>query len=215
MRLAALAEQSGPDRPQVAVVCGQPGLGKTAFAVHAAHALVPLFPDGRFYLDLRGMDQQPTPPRDALARLLRALGATDVPAGTDERSGLLRSLLRDRRVLLLLDNAADENQVRPLLPGEGASLTLVTSRHALAGLEAVHRTELALLRREEAIELLTRIVGPHRVTQEAQARATSPNSAATSPWPSASPDNASPPAPPSASANSPPSLPNRAVASTP
>ncbi|MEW2135542.1 tetratricopeptide repeat protein [Streptomyces sp. NPDC005409] len=168
-RLAALAEQPGPDRPQVAVVCGQPGLGKTAFAVHAAHTLVPLFPDGQFYLDLRGMDQQPTPPRDALARLLRALGATDVPAGTDDRSGLLRSLLRDRRVLLLLDNAADENQVRPLLPGEGASLTLVTSRHALAGLEAVHRTELALLRREEAVELLTRIIGPHRVTQEAQA----------------------------------------------
>ncbi|WP_329390287.1 aspartyl/asparaginyl beta-hydroxylase domain-containing protein [Streptomyces sp. NBC_01351] len=153
----------------MAVVCGQPGLGKTAFAVHAAHALAPHFPDGQFHLDLRGMDLQPTPPRDALARLLRALGATDVPAGTDDRSGLLRSLLRDRRVLLVLDNAADEDQVRPLLPGEGASLTLVTSRHALAGLEAVHRTELGLLRREEAVELLTRIIGLHRVTQEAQA----------------------------------------------
>lgn len=168
-RLAALAEQSDPDRPPVAVVCGQPGLGKTAFAVHAAHTLAPHFPDGQFHLDLRGMDPQPTPPRDALARLLRALGATDVPADTDDRSGLLRSLLRDRRVLLLLDNAADEDQVRPLLPGEGASLTLVTSRYALAGLEAVHRTELALLRREEAVELLTRIIGPHRITQEAQA----------------------------------------------
>ncbi|WP_407835230.1 tetratricopeptide repeat protein [Streptomyces sp. DSM 116496] len=170
-RLAALAEQSDPDRdrPPVAVVCGQPGLGKTAFAVHAAHTLAPHFPDGQFHLDLRGMDLHPTPPRDALARLLRALGSTDVPADTDDRSGLLRSLLRDRRVLLLLDNAADEDQVRPLLPGEGASLTLVTSRHALAGLEAVHRTELALLRREEAVELLTRIIGPHRVTQEAQA----------------------------------------------
>ncbi|MFE4263753.1 ATP-binding protein [Streptomyces sp. NPDC056883] len=168
-RLAALAERSDPDRPPVAVVCGQPGLGKTAFAVHAAHTLAPHFPDGQFHLDLRGMDLQPTSPRDALARLLRALGATDVPADTDDRSGLLRSLVRDRRVLLLLDNAADEDQVRPLLPGEGSSLTLVTSRHALAGLEAVHRTELALLRREEAVELLTRIIGPHRVAHEAQA----------------------------------------------
>ncbi|MGV9339672.1 ATP-binding protein [Streptomyces sp. NPDC003688] len=170
-RLLALAGEPDPARPPVALICGQPGLGKTALAVHTAHTLAARFPDGRFAVDLRGMDPRPTRPRDALARLLRALGVADsaVPTGTDDRSGLLRSVLHDRRVLLLLDNAADEDQVRPLLPGTGASLTLVTSRHTLAGLEAVHRTELGLLRREEAVELLTRIIGPERVERESQA----------------------------------------------
>ncbi|PWI12767.1 hypothetical protein DI272_00290 [Streptomyces sp. Act143] len=170
-RLRELAVDLDPAHPPVAVICGQPGLGKTAFAVHAAHALTPHFPDGQFAVDLRGMDARPTQPRDALARLLRALGMAEgtIPTDTEDRCGLLRSALRDRRVLLLLDNAADEEQVRPLLPAQGPSLTLVTSRHALAGLEAVHRTELALLRREEAVELLTRIVGPERVHRESQA----------------------------------------------
>ncbi|MGW0552399.1 helix-turn-helix domain-containing protein [Streptomyces altiplanensis] len=169
--LLTLAEDLDPAHPPVAVICGQPGLGKTAFAVHAAHTLAPYFPDGQFAVDLRGMDPRPTLPRDALARLLRALGVAEsaVPAATDDRSGMLRAVLRDRRALLLLDNAADEEQVRPLLPGHGPSLTLVTSRHALAGLESVHRTQLALLRREEAVELLTRIIGPERVRQESQA----------------------------------------------
>ncbi|WP_307787146.1 ATP-binding protein [Streptomyces musisoli] len=170
-RLADLAEHIGPARAAVSVVAGQPGLGKTAFAVHAGHLLAPRFPDGRYALDLHGMDPEPTTPRDALARLLRATGVADaaIPADTDDRSGLWRSLVRDRRVLLLLDNAVDESQVRPLLPGDGPSLTIITSRNALAGLEAVHRTDLALLRREEAVELLTRIVGPERVQAEAQA----------------------------------------------
>ncbi|MFD3565882.1 ATP-binding protein [Streptomyces sp. NPDC058667] len=170
-RLRTLAERLDPAHPPVAVISGQPGLGKTAFAVHAAHALAPHFPDGQFAVDLRGMDPRPTPPRDACARLLQALGvaAGAVPAGTDDRCGLLRSVLRDRRALILLDNAADEAQVRPLLPGHGPSLTLVTSRNSLAGLESVHRADLALLRREEAVELLGRIIGPERVREEAQA----------------------------------------------
>ncbi|MCQ9129827.1 ATP-binding protein [Streptomyces hilarionis] len=170
-RLLELARQAGPDPAAVTVVTGQPGLGKTAFAVHAAHRLAPHFPDGRFALDLHGMDPEPTTPRDALARLLSAVGVADaaIPPGADDRAGLWRSLARERRLLLLLDNAADESQVAPLLPGTGPSLTIVTSRHALAGLESVHRTDLALLRREEAVELLTRIVGPDRVRAEAQA----------------------------------------------
>ncbi|GGP96490.1 ATP-binding protein [Streptomyces roseolilacinus] len=169
--LLDLVEHADPARPVVTVVAGQPGLGKTTFAVHAAHRLAPHFPDGQFALDLHGMDPEPVTPRDALARLLRALGVADaaIPAGTDDRSGLWRSLIRDRRVLLLLDNAADESQVRPLLPGTGPALTIVTSRHTLAGLESVHRTDLTLLRREEAVELLTRIIGPERVRAEAQA----------------------------------------------
>ncbi len=169
--LLELAQDTGSDRPGVSVVTGQPGLGKTAFAVHAAHRLAPHFPDGQFALDLHGMDPEPTTPRDALARLLGALGIADaaIPAGTDDRAGLWRSMTGDRRMLLLLDNAVDESQVGPLLPGAGPALTIVTSRHSLAGLESVHRTDLALLRREEAVELLTRIIGPERVRAEAQA----------------------------------------------
>ncbi|MCV2462573.1 helix-turn-helix transcriptional regulator [Streptomyces sp. ICN988] len=170
-RLLDLARDPDPDRPSVTVVAGQPGLGKSAFAVHAAHLLAPHFSDGQFALDLHGMDPEPISPRDALARLLRAMGVAEaaIPADTDDRTGLWRSLTAGRRLLLLLDNAADEDQVRPLLPGTGPSLTIITSRHALAGLEAVHRTHLALLRREEAVELLTRIIGADRVRAEAQA----------------------------------------------
>ncbi|MFF5494429.1 ATP-binding protein [Streptomyces aquilus] len=160
-----------PKVSTVSLITGQPGLGKTAFAVHAAHRLAKYFPDGQFALDLRGMDAEPTPPRDALARLLAASGITDaaLPNSLDERAALWRSLLSDRRVLLLLDNAVDEDQVLPLLPGTGPSLTLVTSRNSLAGLESVDRIDLELLRREEAVELLTRILGPERVQAEAQA----------------------------------------------
>ncbi|MEU7906262.1 helix-turn-helix transcriptional regulator [Actinoplanes sp. NPDC049118] len=169
--LLVLVQHADPAQPPVSVVSGQPGLGKTAFAVHAAHRLAPHFPDGQLALDLRGTDPEPTTPRDALGRLLRAMGVADwaVPAGTDDRVGLFRSVTGDRRLLLLLDNAADETQVRPLLPATGPSLTLVTSRHALAGLEAVHRTHLEPLRREESVEMLTRIVGAERVRREAQA----------------------------------------------
>ncbi|MEU0051379.1 helix-turn-helix domain-containing protein [Streptomyces sp. NPDC006309] len=170
-RLVDLARDAERGRPVVTVVTGQPGLGKTAFAVHAAHRLAPHFPDGQFALHLHGMDPEPTTPREALARLLGAVGVAEaaIPSGTDDRAGLWRSLSGGRRLLLLLDNAADESQVIPLLPGTGASLTMVTSRHALAGLESVHRADLALLRREEAVELLTRIIGPERVQAEAQA----------------------------------------------
>ncbi|MFB7588690.1 tetratricopeptide repeat protein [Streptomyces sp. NPDC056169] len=169
--LRSLAVTADPAHPPVAVVSGSPGLGKTAFAVHAAHLLAADFPDGQFWLDLRGMDPRPVGPGDALARLLRALGVAErsLPRDLADRSGLWRSLVAGRRLLLVLDNAVDEQQVRPLLPSAGAGLTVVTSRHALAGLEAVHRVELPLLRREEAVELLTRIVGSERVTREAQA----------------------------------------------
>ncbi|WP_445396843.1 ATP-binding protein [Streptomyces sp. LE64] len=169
--LRALATAADPAYPPVAVVAGQPGLGKTAFATRAAHLLAPLFPDGRLWLDLRGMDAEPVRPGDALARLLRALGVADrsQPREPEERAELFRSLAAGRRLLVVLDNAVDEQQVRPLLPGSGTCFTVVTSRNCLSGLEGVHRVDLPLLRREEAVELLTRILGPERVEREAQA----------------------------------------------
>ncbi|MEO3978030.1 helix-turn-helix domain-containing protein [Streptomyces sp. CAU 1734] len=170
--LSTLADTPPPTTcPPVVVVTGQPGLGKTAFAVRAAHHLAPRFPDGRLYLDLRAMDPEPVPPREALARLLAVLGVAGqaLPQTVEDRAGLFRSLTASRRLLLVLDNAADETRIRPLLPTTGTTLTIVTSRNSLAGLEAVHRVELPLLRREEAVELLTRVIGPDRVTQEPQA----------------------------------------------
>ncbi|MEU4181006.1 tetratricopeptide repeat protein [Streptomyces sp. NPDC026589] len=169
--LTALADSAPSTGASVAVVTGTAGLGKTAFAVHAAHHLAPAFPDGQLYLDLRAMDSEPIRPDDALARLLAALGVTSrcVPRAVEDRAALFHSLAAPRRLLLVLDNATDESQLRPLLPTSGTSLTVITSRNSLTGLEAVHRIDLPLLRREEAVELLTRIVGEERVAREPQA----------------------------------------------
>ncbi|MFE4520007.1 ATP-binding protein [Kitasatospora sp. NPDC056783] len=163
--LAGLADDEHPAHPRVVLISGQPGLGKTSFALHAAHALAPRFPDGQLSLDLGGMSPQPLPARDALGQVLRALGVDDaaVPAGTEERAGLYRALVRERRLVLVLDNAADESQVRPLLPGSGPAVTIVTSRNVLPGLESVHRLGLDVLSPVEAAALLARIAGRERV----------------------------------------------------
>ncbi|MGA5639509.1 ATP-binding protein [Streptomyces cinereoruber] len=170
-RLRALAEDTDAGVPPVVLVTGQPGLGKTAFAVRAAHALADRYPDGRFAVDLRGTRADPAEPREVLGTLLRACGVAEaaVPQDTGGRADLFRTVVEDRRVLLLLDDAADEEQIRPLLPATGSALTLVTSRNALTGLEGAHRLALGLLRREESVALLGRIIGPDRVAAEAQA----------------------------------------------
>jgi transcriptional regulator with XRE-family HTH domain/tetratricopeptide (TPR) repeat protein len=149
-------------------VVGHPGVGKTALAVAAAHQLRSQFPDGCFALDLRGMDDQPVAARAALDRLLRALGVapSEIPASEAERSGLYRMVLAERKVLVLLDNAADEAQVRPLLAAAPGCLTLVTCRRALAGLEGVRWLWLAPLAGPAAIQLLATIAGEDRVRAE-------------------------------------------------
>ncbi|MFI9550523.1 ATP-binding protein [Nonomuraea endophytica] len=149
-----------PGAAGVALITGAAGLGKTTFAVHAAHVLRPSFPDGVFFVDLFGMSAQPLAVDDALTQLLRALGSTDrhMPHDRQERASLYRSLLRERHVLVVLDNAGSEEQLRMLLPGGGRSRAFVTSRRLLAGLEGVHRLSLGPLPPVEAAELLTGIL---------------------------------------------------------
>ena len=152
----------------VAALVGGAGLGKTALAVHLAHRLRSTFPDGQLYLDLRGLRPDFVEPGKALQRLLRALGATAVPDRPAERAELYRNLLADRRILVILDDAADEAQVEPLLPGSVSCGVLVTSRSRLPGLPCT-RLHLGPLRTEEAVELLARIAGADRVATDPQA----------------------------------------------
>nr|WP_277350136.1 XRE family transcriptional regulator [Nonomuraea sp. FMUSA5-5] len=153
-------EASGEGPAPVVVVHGQAGVGKTACAVRAAEQLREVFPDGQFYVDLRGTDAEPMPTVEVLDRLLRALGVKPGAIAEDEqeRASQVRALLAERRCLLVLDNAADEAQVRPVLPGPGAGMAIVTSRRTLAGLDAVSRIALAPLSPLESAELLRMIV---------------------------------------------------------
>lgn len=166
-RIAALAEGGSV---VVSTIEGAAGVGKTALALHAAHRLLPGFPGGHLYADLRGWTDglAPAEPGEVLEVFLLRLGVTasDLPTGVEERSGLLRQLLASRRLLMVLDNVAAEAQVRPLLPGAGSSLVLITSRIVLAGLEVDDRVRLDVLPDDEATELLVRIIGQDRTVAE-------------------------------------------------
>ncbi|UMO99771.1 NB-ARC domain-containing protein [Amycolatopsis sp. EV170708-02-1] len=160
---AKVAEGGG-----VVAIVGQAGVGKTALAVTAADLWRAEFPDGSYAVDLRGMDEEPLSARTALDRLLRALDVApgQVPAAEAERSALLRMLLEGRKVLLLLDNAADEAQIRPLLVAGPGSLTLITCRRTLAGLEGARWLGLEPLSDDGATGLLAKIIGAGRVDAE-------------------------------------------------
>lgn len=134
-----LAEVSGllcRPRDRVVVICGPGGMGKTALALRAAHDAAGAYPDGQLWADLRGTTAQPADPAEVLAEFLRALGERGVPETARERAGLFRSLLADRRLLVVLDDAADDAQIRDLLPGDGDTTVLVTARRRLPGIEA-------------------------------------------------------------------------------
>ena len=162
--LARLAGLAHDGRVVVTAIGGTAGVGKTALAVHAAHQMLAKFPDGHLYADLRGYTegQDPAQPGEVLALFLRSLGvpAEEVPVDGDGRSGMLRQLLASRRVLMVLDNARNEAQVRPLLPGAGRALVVVTSRSVLPGLEVDERISLDVLAEDEAAAMLAGLAGP-------------------------------------------------------
>lgn len=169
---------NGPDEVPAVVVSGAPGVGKTALAVHWAHRIASRFPDGQLYLNLRGFDPGgvAVAPSDAVRRALDALGvpAERLPATTDAQAALYRSTIAGRRMLIVLDNARDPAQVRPLLPGTPGCLLLVTSRHQLTGLVAADGAfplTLEPLAAADARRLLTRRIGAARLAAEPAAAA--------------------------------------------
>jgi DNA-binding SARP family transcriptional activator len=168
-------EAAGP--VVISAVAGTAGVGKTTLAVRWAHRVARQFPDGQLYVNLRGYDpDQPVTPSEALARFLRALGVAnvDIPLQEAERAARYRSLVAAKRLLVVLDNAATEDQVRPLLPGTGTAMVVVTSRDSLAGLVAVdgaYRLDLDLLPQDEAVALLRALIGQRAAADQTAAEA--------------------------------------------
>ncbi|MFB4271280.1 BTAD domain-containing putative transcriptional regulator [Nonomuraea sp. GTA35] len=159
----------------VAVVDGSGGVGKSALAVHVAHAMAGQFRDGVIYVNLNGATPglQPLPVADALGHLLRSLGldGSAVPAGLEEAIARYRSLTTAGDLLVILDNALDADQVRPLIPAGAGCRTVVTSRYALTTLDQARHLHLAGLGDRDAVTLLARIAGPDRVQREPEAAA--------------------------------------------
>jgi tetratricopeptide (TPR) repeat protein/transcriptional regulator with XRE-family HTH domain len=174
--LAALEKVRAEAGPVIIAIDGMAGIGKTAFAVRAAHRWSSDYPDGQFFLDLRGHTRgvPPVDPGDALHRLLRSLGVSGatIPDALDDRAALYRSHLAGRRVLVLLDNAASESQVGPLLPGAAGCLVLITSRRRLTGLDLTHAHSLDLLPADDAVTLFVRSCGQDGVHTEPRERLT-------------------------------------------
>lgn len=169
-RLVGLSSPAGHAVPIVAI-SGRAGVGKTTLAVHVAHRLLDAFPDGQLYVDLRGGQQLQVTPEEVLARFLRALGVAGaaVPEGLEERAEMYRSRLGEQRVLVVLDNAVDEAQVRLLVPGGAGCAVLVTSRSPLAALPGARRVVLDVLEPAPAVRLLSLIAGSDRVAAQPQA----------------------------------------------
>jgi DNA-binding SARP family transcriptional activator/tetratricopeptide (TPR) repeat protein len=149
----------------ISAIDGTAGVGKTALAAHWAHRVADRFPDGQLFIDLHGYTHgvEPVEPAEVLDRMLRTLGipGPQIPTSLDERGALYRTRVADQRMLIVLDNAATETQVAPLLPGAPGCLVLVTSRHRLAGLDHTHTLSLDILPTPDAVTLFTRAAAEH------------------------------------------------------
>jgi tetratricopeptide (TPR) repeat protein len=171
--LGAAASESGT--VIITAIAGTAGIGKTALAMHWAHHIKDRFPDGQLHVNLRGFDPQaPVDPSQALHGFLEALGVvpSGIPSDIDARAALYRSLVADRRVLVMLDNAASAAQVRPLLPNTPTCLVIVTSRNRLDGLivrEGANRIALDVLSDSDARDLLAQRITPARLAAEPEA----------------------------------------------
>lgn len=153
----------------VAILRGKGGVGKTALALHAAHALRQHYPDGQLYAQLRDSEGQPVFAGDVLAWFLRALGlqSAALPAGLTERAAAYRSMLGERRVLIVLDDAYSSSQVLPLIPGNPGCGVIVTSRDALSGLHGSRYLDVGDLDEAASLRLLESVIGDRRVANEA------------------------------------------------
>jgi tetratricopeptide (TPR) repeat protein len=167
-----LHDTLAPGAPRLAAIDGPPGAGKTATALRLAHQVKSSFPDGQLYVNLHGYapNNSPAAPATVLEEFLLALGQPidSIPANPDQRAALYRSLLDGRKVLLVLDNARDSQQILPLLPGSTGCAVIVTGRTRLGGLDASKRQRLTLgpLSPPESVTLLRSIVGPGRADDE-------------------------------------------------
>ncbi len=167
-----LTQTSSQRATGIVVVVGRPGVGKSTFATKVAHRLSEdHFPDGQLFCRLRGGRTDPVSPREVLGRFLRALGIPGpaVPDSLEERAEMYRSLLADRRILVVLDDAAGEEQILPLLPGSRTCGVLVTSRARLTALPGAHRVQLDILKQPQSLELIGNVIGADRVAAEPEA----------------------------------------------
>jgi tetratricopeptide (TPR) repeat protein/DNA-binding XRE family transcriptional regulator len=175
-RILDEAHGGAPGTVVISAIGGTAGVGKTALALHWAHQVAGRFGDGQLYVNLRGFDPSgiPASPTDAMCGFLDALGvpADKIPPRPEAQAAMYRGLVADRKMLIVLDNARDEQQVRPLLPASPASLVLVTSRNQLAGLASADGARLVILdvlTEAEAIQLLSSRVGVSRAAAEPDA----------------------------------------------